>query len=43
MDSPEATISVIRNWHKGLTIGMFATGARNWQMAKDIQFLQLSR
>jgi len=33
MDSPEAAIAAVTNWHKGLQIAMFAAGAANWDEA----------
>ncbi len=36
MESSAETISVIENWKKGLQIGMFASGVKNWDEAGKI-------
>lgn len=34
MASSESVVSVIENWKRGLRIGMFASGIKNWEEAK---------
>lgn len=36
MESPEATIEVIKTWQKGLAIGMFSAGVRDWDHAAEL-------
>jgi isopentenyl-diphosphate delta-isomerase len=39
MDSPQALIELLENWRKGLQVAMFASGAANWEEAKDLQLI----
>lgn len=39
IESPEATITAVQNWQRGLQIALFAAGAQDWRTAADIQFI----
>jgi len=36
MESPEKIIESVENWKQGLRIAMFASGAKNWEAAKQL-------
>jgi isopentenyl-diphosphate delta-isomerase len=42
MDSPEALITVIKNWQQGLRIALFSTAVTSWHAARQLQLIKVA-